>query len=819
MKKITLCVIAFFAFLWAGLEYRTDSPRQDRPAPLFNKIPKTDKPAKFLELYRGIRTRDDASSPQYEQNYKWRELQKAKQHASARRRTLTGRIKSNGVLAWEERGPGNVPGRTRALLEVPGDPAKNTWLAGSATGGIWRTSDGGASWSEKSQDFPALPISSLASNNDGSVIYASTGEFVSSVFSAIGNGIFKSVDKGQTWQQLPATNNNPEFSVITRLITSPSDGNLIIATTVPHNLSKDSTSSIMRSVDGGSTWTKVKEITGILEQVIASPDDFDIQYVAQHGEGVWKSINGGLTWNLSGDGMQPNGRLEIAISPVDPDKIYVAAESNLSGALADLYYSNNAGNTWSLVDVQFNGEDIDFFEGQGFYDNTILCDPFDANKVYFGGVSLFRTTVGTSTTIIDNWNITENGTTEVIFLQSFQNIQYDDQRLTVDASEPKITVELRFGSGKSQKAHRFFVPAGATHGVDASNYTYQDYVTVPFEAWDITNPGNPQQLMVSFRDQNRNGFDLVPQKLADTEPAQEHSREYLYIHNLNYSPTLPSSQVMVNGGHEKNLAYNIFPALAPGASWPVAFPDSEIEIGYAGILRYNATTVTCADGRGTFDNKNTANQVDLDQGVHPDHHYMIPIITNALAKTYKILLANDGGVFISKVSANPGIAEGDWQFKGIGFNTSQFFGADKRPGKDQYIGGMQDNGTRMSPDGEVADAKSAYQYAVGGDGFEVLWNNKDENKILGSVYYGQISRTTNGGLSWQAATDGLSPNPQEFPFLTKLANSKDFPERVFTVGSNGVYVSDNFGGSWTLTGIPQRFVVGSAFYLDVEVSR
>ena len=819
MKKITLCVIAFFAFLWAGYEYRTGSPVGVRRAPLFRKIPKTDKPQKFLEFHRGIRTRSDEAAPHYAQNYKWVELRKAKQLASARRRAGSGRLKSNGVLAWEERGPGNVPGRTRALLNVPGDPAKNTWLAGSATGGIWRTSDGGSTWSERSKDFPALPISSFASTANGSVIYASTGEFVSSVFSSIGNGIFLSLDKGQTWEQLPSTNNNPEFSVVTRLITHPTDANVLVATTVPHNLSRDSTSSIMRSADGGATWTRVKEITGILEQVIASPADFNTQYVSQHGAGIWKSTDAGLTWNFSSVGIDVYGRLEIAVSPVSPGKIYVAAEGNRAGTLADLYYSDDAGATWGLVDVKFDGKSFDFFEGQGFYDNTIACDPFNADKVYFGGVSLFRATVGSIASMMDNWKITENGTGGILFLQSFRNIQWDHERLTVDASEPEITVELRFGTGKTQKAHRFFVPVGAKEGVAAGSYTYQDYVNVPFEAWDVTIPQNPRQLMVSFRDQNRNGFDLVPQELDNSAPSNQHSREYLYIHNLAYHPTTPSSQVAVSGGHERDLAYNIFPALAPGATWPASFPDAQIVISFAPVPRYNATTVTCADGRAIFDGKNDADQVNLSQGVHPDHHYMVPVPIDATAKTFKILLGNDGGVFVSKVSANPGITEGDWLFKGIGYNTSQFYGADKRPGRDQYLGGMQDNGTRYSPAGEEADAQSAYQYAIGGDGFEVLWNNTDDNKMLGSVYYGQISRTTDGGSSWQTATSGMEPNSQEFPFVTKLANSKDFPDRVFTVSSKGVHVSSDFGASWQLTPIPDKFVIGTGFYLDVEVSR
>src|SRR5688572_4815830 len=205
---------------------------------------KFDKPSVFLQFHEGIRTRSSENSPSYRSGYKWGELNRARQHAQLRLKN--GRTKSSHVIEWKERGPGNVPGRTRALFNIPGDPNNNTWLAGAATGGIWRTSDGGNTWSERSADFPAMPISSFAADKNATVIYAGTGEYVSSVFSSIGNGIFKSVDKGENWTQLPATN-NPDFSIITRLIVNPANPDIIVASTVPHNLTLDNTSAIMRS--------------------------------------------------------------------------------------------------------------------------------------------------------------------------------------------------------------------------------------------------------------------------------------------------------------------------------------------------------------------------------------------------------------------------------------------------------------------------------------------------------------------------------------------------------------------------------------------
>jgi photosystem II stability/assembly factor-like uncharacterized protein len=779
----------------------------------------TDEPAKFFEFHKGIRTRDDENAPGYPSGYKWKALDQASQLASARR-SKAGRTLSNGVLEWKERGPGNVPGRTRALFNIPNDPALNTWLAGSATGGIWRTENGGTSWSERSTGFPALPISSFAADNAATVIYAGTGEFLSSIYSAIGNGIFKSEDKGLTWTQILSTKNNSDFSIVTRVITHPTNPDIILATTAPGSQSNGTNSFIMRSVNGGASWTKVKTITGIFEQIIATPGNFNIQYASQHGVGVWKSTDAGVTWSLSNTGMSPDGRIEISVSPVNSDKVFASAEGSLSGTNSDLYISANAGSSWDLVDVKFNGATVDFFEGQGFYDNTILCDPFNENKIYVGGVSLFRVTLGSGSSQADNFKLVESGTQSFLALQSFSGVNFDQQRLDV-AGPPyaKIDVEIRFGPGVSQKAHRFLVPDNTTSGVAANDYTYQNYTDVPFEVWDVT---NNKQLMVSFRDQNRNGkFDLLPQHLT-TEGVDylTNSREYVYINNIAYNSTIPHSSITQAGGHLSSMIFTIYPALADGATWDESgLPGSKLVINYDAVNLLNASTITVADGRGSFDNKNKSDQINLTHGVHSDHHVLIPVTDDPVSKTYKLLLGNDGGVFVSKVSKDPGTTNGDWVSRSFGYNTSQFYGADKKPGSEQYIGGLQDNGTRISSSTEAAGSLSAYSYALGGDGFEVLWNSKRPNYILGSIYSGDIYRSTNGGSSWQKPSSGLSPSDAEFPFVTKLANSKDFPDRVFTVGKTGVYVSQDFGGSWTKKLITQKFVYSSALFLDVEVSR
>ena len=90
--------------------------------------------------------------------------------------------------------------------------------------------------------------------------------------------------------------------------------------------------------------------------------------------------------------------------------------------------------------------------------------------------------------------------------------------------------------------------------------------------------------------------------------------------------------------------------------------------------------------------------------------------------------------------------------------------------------------------------------------------------LSGGNWVEPLSASTPHG-TWESAMIGLNAGSQDFPFVTKLANSKDFPDRVFTIGAKGVYVSQSFGARWNLTPIPEKFIIGTGFYLDVEVSR
>jgi len=761
-----------------------------------------DSPEEFIAFHRGIRTRADMSEPDYDDNYQLKELVQARR--SAAKKSYAARTQSgNGVIEWKERGPGNVPGRTRGLIVDPDDATHRTWIAGSASGGIWRTTNAGTTWQWLTPDLPNLATTVLVmAESNHNVIYAGTGEGFGNVDGVQGHGIFKSTDRGITWEFLT---NTADMEEINRIQVDPANENRVLAA---------SNNGIYRSADGGLNWTKV--YTGLVQDLRTVPGNFNVQYATRNSIGVIKSTNGGQSWTLSNTGINSNGRIEIDISPIKTDRIFASAQGTLSGSNSDLYLSDDGGATWSLVHLVLSNKTLNYLGDQGWYDNTIACDPYDKDVVYVGGIGLYRVqlTEGSAGTATGSYTMEEINTSSFITLTNFSAEAYQG-KLDVGPTDSKTNVEIRFGTGKSQKAHRFLVPEGSTSGVPDASYSYQDYVTVPFEVWDIT---ANRQLMVSFRDQDRNGkFNLY--EANTTGIATEQSREYIYINNADYNSSAANASIAVAGGQMFQLMYNIWPTLTAGGTWnPEALPNSALRILYSEVLKVTSNVTSAADPYNEYDGKNNRNFV------HPDQHNIITIKENETLKTFRLLIANDGGVFLSQISTSPGTTQGEWTKAGNGYNTSQFYGADKRPGAEQYFGGMQDNGTYFSPDNVVATASTQYATSIqlGGDGFEVIWNNLDSKKMIGGSQHNNFSRSMDGGLTWQKTINGLAlagntPDKDKFPFLSKLANSTQAPDILFTVGSEGVWKSSDFGGNWALTPITSKW--GFTSFMDVEVSR
>ncbi len=773
---------------------------------------KFDEPNKYVEFHRDIRTRDAEEFMGYKSGYRLVELEKMQQQAM-----LKG---SKNILPWVERGPANVPGRTRGLIVDPDDPTSRTWFAGSVGGGIWKTTNEGGTWTKLTPDFPNLAISWLAmAPSNSNVIYAGTGEGFFAIGMIDGDGIFKSTNKGNTWTQLASTAGTDDFQNVNRIIIDPGNENILLACTNTGSLNEFA-SGIYKSDDGGLNWRKVYNSPRPrrVQQLVYHPNNFTVQYAAVYGQGVLKSTDAGETWQNSSTGMSPNGRVEIAVAPTNPNRLFASCEGTLSGVGSDLYISDDAGATWSLVRAPAGATTYDFLGGQGWFDNTIAVDLYDDKKVYVAGVNIFRASMRSeSTTNPPNFiGLDEENTGSFINLINFGGDFYGGRLAKGNAAAADfVSVEVRFGPGKTQKAHRFTVPPTAgTNGDGGAGVPanqYQNYADVPFEVWDIA---NNRQLMVSFRDQERDGkWDLEPRHPTIDSKA----REYIFIHAIPYSATA-NSNIAVNGGHTHNQMYFFWPVLPDNRTFePDNLPESAIRIKWGSLTVRFADWSVISDAYNQFSNPGKNNYGLGEFNMHPDQHNLVMIPVNPALKTYKLLVANDGGVFISKTSTQPGMANNDFIFTGQSFNTTQFYGADKAPGVNCYIGGSQDNGTWYSPQGESASKITNYIPAIGGDGFEVVWHYRNAQRIIGGSQYNGFRRTTNGGASWVNARTGLLDVGQErAPFISRLANSKSNPDVLYAVGSTGLWKSYNFGESWFSKPISENWAFGS--YSNVKIS-
>ncbi|NWF88707.1 MAG: T9SS type A sorting domain-containing protein [Ignavibacteriaceae bacterium] len=353
---------------------------------------KPDKPDEFYRILNEMKIPYGEKYSSYPPNYKMIELEKAKQKSLAK----------YNPLPWMERGPGNVSGRVRGLVVDPDDPSGNTWFIGSVGGGIWKTTDAGLQWVDLAPDLPHLPVSALAmASSNHNIMYAGTGESMFSVDVINGNGIYKSTNKGQSWFHLSSTIDNLDFNNISRIIVNPDDANVVIASTSSgrYRLAFANKSGIFKSTDGGNSWKEVYNETLIgglgrvkkVLQVVATPGDFNVLYAAIDEGGILKSTDAGETWFKSNKGItDSSGRFEIAISPINSNKIFAAAEGSPT---SNLFVSTDAGQNW--VKTIESGTEPDWLSSQGWYDNTITVHPTDDNIVFVGGVYLYQITLGT----------------------------------------------------------------------------------------------------------------------------------------------------------------------------------------------------------------------------------------------------------------------------------------------------------------------------------------------------------------------------------------------------------------------------------------
>jgi photosystem II stability/assembly factor-like uncharacterized protein len=291
--------------------------------------------------------------------------------------------------------------RIIAVAGVPGDP--NIFYAGAASGGIFKSIDGGVNWKPVFDSHPVSSVGSLAiAPSDSNIIWAGTGEtFIRSNVSQ-GNGIYKSTDAGKTWKHMGLD----KTGRIGRIAVDPRNPDVVFAAAMGHCYGPQQERGVFRTMDGGKTWKKVlfvDENTGCSDLAM-DPNNPRILFAGMWtmlirtwgrwsggpGDGLYVSRDSGETWKrLTGNGLPKNemGKIAVAVAPSDSNRVYALIETEDEG----LWRSDDGGKTWKHVN-----HDHALLNRPHYY-NRMAVAPDDPDEIYFPATRFHRTLNGGET--------------------------------------------------------------------------------------------------------------------------------------------------------------------------------------------------------------------------------------------------------------------------------------------------------------------------------------------------------------------------------------------------------------------------------------
>lgn len=297
-----------------------------------------------------------------------------------------GNWESLGPYDWENINgwnPGN--GRVNFITEEPGNP--NTVYVGMPSGGLWRTEDGGETWTPLTDFLPSMGVSGIVidpSNTD--VIYIATGDRDANDY--MGVGVLKSTDYGATWQTTGKTWELANGIKSNWLIMHPTDY---------ETLYLGSNDGLFRSTDGAESWELI--LNGNVREVALHPTNPDIVYAVTNR--FHRSENGGESFQMINEGLPPMSevnRFSLAVSPALPNTVYVLAGDAQTSGFRGLFRSTDAGMTFSeradspnILGYSSEGTSTG---GQSWYDLALAADPNNGSRIITGGINVWRSISG-----------------------------------------------------------------------------------------------------------------------------------------------------------------------------------------------------------------------------------------------------------------------------------------------------------------------------------------------------------------------------------------------------------------------------------------
>ncbi len=330
-------------------------------------------------------------------------------------------------IAFRNIGPSIAGGRVSSVVGVPGKPG--IYYVGSAGGGVWKTTDGGDSWTAVFADQPTSSIGAVAlAPSNPSLVWVGTGEANIRNDITNGHGVYFSPDGGKTWE----SKGLEDAGQIERIVVSPQDPDVVYVAAVGHAWTPNPERGVFKTTDGGATWHKVlfvNDTTGAIDLVM-QPGNPRVLLAAMWqmqrlpwtlndggaGSGIYRSTDGGEHWTRLNGGLPrpPVGRIALGIAPTNPDHVYALVEAKKGM----LWASEDLGDHWHTV------SDNHALDVRPFYFSQVNVAPDDENRVYFSGFQLMMSKDGGKTAhVID------------------QSVHVDHHALWIDPKDPDRMIQ------------------------------------------------------------------------------------------------------------------------------------------------------------------------------------------------------------------------------------------------------------------------------------------------------------------------------------------------------------------------------------------
>ncbi len=302
------------------------------------------------------------------------------------------------ALRWRSVGP-YTGGRVTTVAGIAAEP--NVFYMGTAGGGVWKSDDYGHSWKNISdKNFKSNNIGAMAiASSNPKIIYVGTGDSAPRNTVLTGEGMYKSADGGKTWKYIGLG----ETHIISWILVDPNNPDVVYVAALGHLFGPNPERGVFKTTDGGQTWKKilyVNDETGAISMAM-DPSNPQVLYAAiwqmsrRHwtfssggpGSGIYKTTDGGANWtNISHRSGLPTGifgKVGIAVAPSHPNVVYALIQANYKGQAGGLFQSDNAGQSWKLIN---NSMDI---TQRAFYYMNVYVDPKDPNTIYLPNVGLY----------------------------------------------------------------------------------------------------------------------------------------------------------------------------------------------------------------------------------------------------------------------------------------------------------------------------------------------------------------------------------------------------------------------------------------------